>query len=79
VEVNEPEAGAEVEKPSGVVRAKAWPRDEEEPEAWTLEVPVPHVHLNGAPGIYGFSPQSKMRVYIDNISLVKAGKEPEAE
>ena len=27
---------------SGVVRAKAWPRDEAEPEAWTIE--VPHTH-----------------------------------
>lgn len=51
---------------SGVVRAKAWKRDESEPTAWTLEVPVKHAHAAGSPGLYGFAPQ-EMRVYIDNI------------
>ena len=51
---------------SGVVRAKAWKRDETEPAAWMLEVPVKHAHASGSPGLYGFAPQ-EMRVYIDNI------------
>jgi len=51
---------------SGVVRAKAWKREEAEPEAWTLEVPVKQIHQTGSPGLYGFSPQD-MRVCIDNI------------
>ena len=51
---------------SGVVRAKAWPRDESEPAVWTLEVPVQHAHASGSPGLYGFAPQ-EMRVYLDNI------------
>lgn len=54
---------------SGVVRAKAWPRDSEEPEAWTIEVPVPRVHDNGSPGLYGFSPNIRFAVYMDNISV----------
>lgn len=54
---------------SAIVRAKAWPRDESEPDAWTLEVTHPHGHAHGSPGIYGFSPQSRFRVYIDNISV----------
>jgi len=53
---------------SGTVRGKAWKRDEPEPEAWTLEVVHKHAHQNGAPGLYGFSPQD-MRVYIDNIQV----------
>ena len=54
---------------SGVIRAKAWPRGDDEPEAWTLEVEHPHAHKNGSPGIYGFTPQSRFRVYIDNIQV----------
>ena len=51
---------------SGVVRAKAWKRDEPEPTAWVLEVPVKHAHATGSPGLYGFAPQ-EMRLFIDNI------------
>jgi hypothetical protein len=53
---------------SGVVRAKAWPRDESEPEAWILEVPHQRAHRSGSPGLYGFAPQD-MRVAIDNIRV----------
>ena len=55
---------------SGVVRAKAWKRDEAEPEKWTAEVPHKHAHTSGSPGLYGFSPQ-EMRVYIDNINVTQ--------
>jgi hypothetical protein len=54
---------------SGTVQARAWPRDEAEPEDWTLEVPVAHAHESGSPGLFGFSPQSRFRVYIDNIEV----------
>ena len=54
---------------SGVVRAKAWKRGEDEPGAWTIEVPHKVAHDRGAPGIRGFSPQSRYSVYIDNISV----------
>lgn len=53
---------------SGIVRAKAWKRDEPEPEAWTLEVPHKTAHQTGCPGLFGFSPQD-MRVFIDNINV----------
>jgi len=52
---------------SGVVRAKAWQRDQPEPDGWLLEVEVPRANQNGSPGIYGFTPQSRFRCYIDNI------------
>ena len=55
---------------TGVVRAKAWKRGDPEPEQWTLEVPHKTAHKEGAPGLYGFSPQD-MRVYIDNVLVTK--------
>ncbi len=51
---------------TGVVRAKAWKRDEPEPEGWTLEVPHKTAHRSGSPGLYGFAPQD-MKVAIDNV------------
>ncbi len=54
---------------SGVVRAKAWPKGEAEPGAWTFEVPHRHAHQTGCPGLFGFSPQD-MRVYVDNILVM---------
>lgn len=57
---------------SGTIYAKAWPRDQEEPAEWTLEVPVRHCQPHGSPGILAFSPQSQKRVYIDNIKITPA-------
>lgn len=54
---------------TGVVRAKVWPRGESEPEAWTIEAPVPNVHEHGAAGLYGFTPQSRFTAYVDNITV----------
>jgi outer membrane protein assembly factor BamB len=54
---------------SGIVRAKAWKKDEAEPEKWTMEVPHRTAHQHGSPGLFGFSPQD-MRVYIDNVTVV---------
>jgi len=54
---------------AAVVRAKAWPRGEDEPASWTIEVRDPHGHTHGAPGLYGFTPQSRFPVYLDNLSV----------
>lgn len=53
---------------AGVVRAKAWKRDDPEPDKWTIEVPHQTAHQSGAPGLFGFSPQ-EMRVFIDNVKV----------
>ena len=53
---------------SAVVKAKAWKRDDPEPDQWTIEVPHKTAHQAGCPGLFGFSPQD-MRVYIDNIEV----------
>ncbi|MFN3651085.1 MAG: PQQ-binding-like beta-propeller repeat protein [Armatimonadota bacterium] len=54
---------------AGMVRAKVWKKGDAEPAAWTLEVPHKNAHQEGAPGIFGFAPQSKFSVYVDNISV----------
>ena len=54
---------------SGVVRAKVWVKGETEPDKWTIEVPHKVAHQNGAPGLFGFSPQSLFKCYIDNIAI----------
>ena len=56
---------------NGLIRAKAWPKEETEPDEWTLEVEHNQAHTHGAPGIYAMSPQSKKKVYIDNISIIQ--------
>ena len=54
---------------SSTVRARCWPRDEEEPTDWNIEVRHANGHAQGAPGIYGFVPQSRFRVYLDNLEV----------
>ena len=54
---------------SGVVRAKAWKRGEAEPEGWLLEYEHADAHENGSPGLFGFTPQSRFTVYLDNIQV----------
>ncbi|MCB1242465.1 MAG: PQQ-binding-like beta-propeller repeat protein [Verrucomicrobiales bacterium] len=54
---------------SGVVRGKAWQKGQPEPEAWSIEYTHKDAHKKGSPGLFGFSPQSQKRVYIDNISV----------
>lgn len=54
---------------SGVIRGKAWPRDEAEPAEWTIEVPHDNANAEGAPGLFGFALQSKFRVFIDNVLI----------
>lgn len=54
---------------SAVIRAKVWPRDSQEPKEWLLEVVDPNGHTHGAPGIYGFTPQSRFCVYLDNYQV----------
>jgi len=54
---------------SGVVRAKAWKRGDDEPAAWSLEVPHANAHRTGSPGLFGFTPQSRFTIYLDNIQV----------
>ena len=59
---------------TATVSAKAWPKGEPEPAAWTIEIEHAQGHTQGAPGLFGFSPQSQKTVYVDNISITPAKK-----
>ncbi len=54
---------------TATVRAKAWEKGQPEPADWTVQATQRNGHTHGSPGVFGFSPQSQKRVYIDNISV----------
>jgi hypothetical protein len=54
---------------SDTVRAmgKVWPRDEAEPDEWTVDLVDEAPNLQGTPGIYGNTPD--VEVYLDNVKV----------
>ena len=50
------------------VLAKVWPRDEAEPEEWTIEAVDPQPNLEGSAGIYAYS---MAPLYYDNVKITK--------
>jgi outer membrane protein assembly factor BamB len=56
--------------PDGKVRArgKVWPKDQQEPPAWTIERIDPIGNLKGAPGLYADVPPAA-EIFFDNISV----------
>jgi outer membrane protein assembly factor BamB len=40
---------------ASVVRGKVWPRDKQEPTAWTVEVTDPRPNREGSPAVYGYA------------------------
>ena len=60
------------DKGTATISAKVWPKGEPEPAEPTFEVKHPQGHTQGAPGIFGFSPQSQKTVYVDNINITPA-------
>ncbi len=55
---------------STAIRGKVWPRDEEEPAAWTIEAVDDIGHANGSPGIYGYASAD---IYYDNLKVTPYG------
>ena len=58
----------------GTIHGKAWPRDQKEPEAWTLEVTDPRPITEGAPTVYGyvtgnFNDLPGTEIYYDNLRV----------
>jgi hypothetical protein len=49
------------------VRGKVWPRDETEPDQWTLEFVDTAPNLRGTPAIFGNSPDAE--IYLDNLQV----------
>ena len=50
-----------------LLRGKVWPRDQEEPAAWTIEAVDESPNLNGSPGLYGNAKDAEL--YLDNIRV----------
>jgi hypothetical protein len=64
----------------GIVRAKVWPRDEEEPREWTLTMDDPCPNPGGSPGLYAYSvgitSKSKgTEVLFDNVAITPNEKD----
>ena len=63
-----------------IVQAKVWPRDDKEPEKWTVEVEDAYPNTEGAPLLYGFSvgdvgpDQPGTAIYYDNLKIYPNGK-----
>ncbi len=60
----------------GVVRAKVWPRDETEPQAWTVTMEDPCPNPSGSPGLYAYAVAITSRskgteVLFDNVSITE--------
>ena len=58
---------AAVEDGKAVLRGKVWPRDEQEPSDWTVEMVDERPNLNGSPGMFGNARDALL--FIDNISV----------
>lgn len=52
---------------NALLRGKIWPREEPEPEAWTIEAVHDDGNLQGSPGFFGNSKDSE--IFIDNVSV----------
>jgi hypothetical protein len=61
----------DVEGDKAVVRGKVWPRNEEEPAAWTIEAEDPLPNTEGTPGLFG---QSYAEIFYDNIEVTENEK-----
>ena len=62
------------------IRGKVWPRDSEEPPAWTIDVTDPVPNREGSPGIYAYSPGTTAKskgpeVFFDNFQVIPNEKE----
>ena len=49
-----------------IIRGKVWPRDQQEPTEWSIEVEDPLPNRTGSPGLYGYSPAE---IFYDNLKV----------
>jgi outer membrane protein assembly factor BamB len=56
---------AETRAGDAVLRGKVWPRDQPEPDTWTVEAVHEQGNLQGSPGFFGNSKVSE--IYVDNV------------
>jgi hypothetical protein len=69
----------------GVIKGKAWPRDQKEPADWTIEVTDSYPITEGSATLYGyvtgnFEDKPGTEIYYDNLRITpnKAGRAPGA-
>jgi hypothetical protein len=70
---------AAVQGDKAIIRGKVWPRDQEEPKAWTVEFEDPNPNREGSPALYGYASgilenQVGAEIYYDNVSVKPNGK-----
>lgn len=63
---------ASLEGDKAVLRGKVWPRGQQEPAEWTIEVADEQPMLSGSPGLYGDA--KVCQFYLDNISVTPNAK-----
>jgi len=56
-----------VEDGKAVLRGKVWPRDEDEPDSWTVEATDESPNLSGSPGLFGNAKDAE--VFYDNFQM----------
>ena len=59
---------AAVSDGKAVLQGKVWPKDEAEPDAWTIELVDTAPNLQGSPGLYGNAKDAE--IFLDNIAVV---------
>src|SRR5262249_1491995 len=65
----------EISNGKGVIKGKVWPRDEKEPNEWTVQIEDPIPNTEGAALIYGFAlgvvgpKQPGTEIHYDNIKV----------
>ncbi|MFQ5675854.1 MAG: hypothetical protein ACE5G1_08170 [bacterium] len=59
----------DIENGKAIVQGKVWPRDQKEPEAWTITAEDPHPNTHGSPGLYGDAPTP---IYYDNVKITRS-------
>jgi hypothetical protein len=58
---------ASVEQDQARLRAKVWPRDGTEPDAWTVEATDDSPNVAGSPGLYGNAKDAE--IFLDNLHV----------
>lgn len=51
---------------TAIVKGKIWPREEDEPEEWTLTAEDPHPNTEGSPGLYFYMLSES---WVDNVKV----------
>ncbi len=57
-----------VESTNAIIRAKVWPRDQSEPNEWTLTAIDEAPNRRGSPGLFGNATNAE--IFIDNVTVV---------